>query len=92
MLVKNLKTNVVWAVTERHGAALLRSEEFEEVQAPNQKKQVEVVPLTELPEYEKITANQIKDDLTIRGIAYAEKAEKQELYALLKEAFEKVGD
>nr|WP_155269793.1 hypothetical protein [Lysinibacillus sphaericus] len=38
MLVKNLKTEITWAVTEEHGARLLRTEEFEEVEAPKTKR------------------------------------------------------
>ncbi|MFJ7699998.1 hypothetical protein [Lysinibacillus fusiformis] len=33
MLVKNLKTDITWAVTEEHGARLLRTDEFEEAEA-----------------------------------------------------------
>lgn len=38
MFVKNLKTEITWAVTEEHGARLLRTEEFEEVEAPKSKR------------------------------------------------------
>lgn len=38
MLVKNLKTEITWAVTEEHGARLLRTDEFEEVEAPKTKR------------------------------------------------------
>ncbi|WP_342550474.1 hypothetical protein MKX57_17435 [Lysinibacillus sp. FSL M8-0216] len=38
MLVKNLKTDITWAVTEEHGARLLRTDEFEEVEAPKPKR------------------------------------------------------
>lgn len=38
MLVKNLKTDITWAVTEEHGARLLRTDEFEEVEAPKLKR------------------------------------------------------
>ncbi|MEA0563278.1 DUF7302 family protein [Lysinibacillus irui] len=34
MFVKNLKTDITWAVTDEHGARLLRTDEFEEVEAP----------------------------------------------------------
>lgn len=38
MFVKNLKTDITWAVTEEHGARLLRTEDFEEVEAPKPKR------------------------------------------------------
>lgn len=38
MFVKNLKTEITWAVTEAHGARLLRTNEFEEVEAPKTKR------------------------------------------------------
>jgi len=38
VLVKNLKTDITWAVTEEHGARLLRTDEFEEVEAPKPKR------------------------------------------------------
>lgn len=38
MLVKNLKTDIIWAVTDEHGARLLRADEFEEVEAPKAKR------------------------------------------------------
>ncbi|WP_312130164.1 DUF7302 family protein [Lysinibacillus capsici] len=38
MLVKNLKTDITWAVTDEHGARLLRTDEFEEVEAPKSKR------------------------------------------------------
>ncbi|UKJ44294.1 hypothetical protein [Lysinibacillus sp. ACHW1.5] len=38
MFVKNLKTEITWAVTEEHGARLLRTDEFEEVEAPKPKR------------------------------------------------------
>lgn len=38
MFVKNLKTEITWAVTEEHGARLLRTDEFEEVEAPKLKR------------------------------------------------------
>lgn len=38
MLVKNLKTGITWAVTDEHGARLLRTDEFEEVEAPKPKR------------------------------------------------------
>ncbi|WBF54899.1 hypothetical protein HXV90_03030 [Lysinibacillus sp. JK80] len=38
MLVKNLKTGITWAVTDEHGARLLRTNEFEEVEAPKPKR------------------------------------------------------
>ncbi|MEK5432614.1 hypothetical protein MKY88_17235 [Lysinibacillus sp. FSL R7-0073] len=38
MLVKNLKTDITWAVTEEHGVRLLRTDEFEEVEAPKPKR------------------------------------------------------
>ncbi|WP_155483394.1 DUF7302 family protein [Lysinibacillus capsici] len=38
MFVKNLKTDITWAVTEEHGARLLRTDEFEEVEAPKSKR------------------------------------------------------
>ncbi|WP_369378786.1 hypothetical protein [Lysinibacillus fusiformis] len=38
MFVKNLKTEITWAVTEVHGARLLRTDEFEEVEAPKTKR------------------------------------------------------
>lgn len=38
MFVKNLKTDITWAVTEEHGARLLRTDEFEEVVAPKSKR------------------------------------------------------
>ncbi|WP_281216195.1 DUF7302 family protein [Lysinibacillus capsici] len=38
MFVKNLKTEITWAVTEEHGARLLRTDEFEEVEAPKSKR------------------------------------------------------
>lgn len=38
MLVKNLKTGITWAVTDEHGARLLRSGEFEETQAEKPKR------------------------------------------------------
>ncbi|MEE3805457.1 hypothetical protein V2H29_00675 [Lysinibacillus fusiformis] len=38
MLVKNLKTDITWAVTDEHGARLLRTDEFEEVEAPKPKR------------------------------------------------------
>lgn len=38
MLVKNLKTDITWAVTEEHGARLLRTDEFEEVEATKPKR------------------------------------------------------
>lgn len=38
MLVKNLKTDITWAVTDEHGARLLRTDEFEEVEAPKTKR------------------------------------------------------
>lgn len=37
MLVKNLKTGITWAVTDEHGARLLRTDEFE-VEAPKPKR------------------------------------------------------
>jgi len=38
VFVKNLKTDITWAVTEEHGARLLRTDEFEEVEAPKSKR------------------------------------------------------
>lgn len=38
MLVKNKKTDITWAVTDEHGARLLRTEDFEEVEAPKPKR------------------------------------------------------
>ncbi|MEB2279668.1 hypothetical protein LAV73_06590 [Lysinibacillus xylanilyticus] len=38
MFVKNLKTDITWAVTEEHGARLLRTEDFEEAEAPKPKR------------------------------------------------------
>ncbi len=38
MLVKNLKTDITWAVTEEHGVRLLCTDEFEEVEAPKTKR------------------------------------------------------
>lgn len=38
MLVKNLKTDITWAVNEEHGVRLLRTDEFEEVEAPKPKR------------------------------------------------------
>jgi len=38
VLVKNLKTDIIWAVTEEHGARLLRTEDFEEVEASKPKR------------------------------------------------------
>ncbi|WGF40257.1 MULTISPECIES: hypothetical protein [Lysinibacillus] len=38
MFVKNLKTDITWAVTEEHGARLLRTDEFEEVEASKSKR------------------------------------------------------
>ncbi|MGE8004380.1 DUF7302 family protein [Lysinibacillus sp. NPDC093216] len=38
MFVKNLKTDITWAVTEEQGARLLRTEDFEEVEAPKPKR------------------------------------------------------
>lgn len=38
MLVKNLNTGITWAVTDEHGARLLRSGDFEEVQAEKPKR------------------------------------------------------
>lgn len=38
MFVKNLKTEITWAVTEEHSARLLRTDEFEEVEAPKPKR------------------------------------------------------
>ncbi|MFJ8515334.1 DUF7302 family protein [Lysinibacillus xylanilyticus] len=38
MFVKNLKTEITWAVTEEHGARLLRTEDFAEVEAPKPKR------------------------------------------------------
>lgn len=38
MFVKNLKTEITWAVTKEHGARLLRTDEFEEVEPPKPKR------------------------------------------------------
>lgn len=38
MFVKNLKTDITWAVNEEHGARLLRTDEFEVVEAPKPKR------------------------------------------------------
>lgn len=38
MFVKNLNTGITWAVTEEHGARLLRSGEFEEIQEEKSKR------------------------------------------------------
>ena len=38
MLVKNIKTDITWAVTEELGARLLRTDEFEEVEASKPKR------------------------------------------------------
>lgn len=38
MLVKNLKTGITWAVTDEHGARLLRTYEFEVAEAPKPKR------------------------------------------------------
>ncbi|GEM_PF-1038881 len=94
MFVKNFYTGFTWWVTEEHGARLVRLGDFEEVEAKeeNLKKKHQTDLLTELPEYGKITANQIREDLTLRGIACDDIADKQELYALLKAVFEEVGD
>ncbi|POZ56247.1 hypothetical protein LYSIN_01030 [Lysinibacillus sphaericus] len=40
MFVKNLNTGITWAVTEEHGARLLRTEEFEEVQLEKPKRTI----------------------------------------------------
>ncbi|MFJ7647718.1 hypothetical protein ACIQ1H_09220 [Lysinibacillus sp. NPDC097279] len=95
MLVKNLNTKITWAVTEEHGARLLRSGDFEEVEYVEDsrvKNAAPHTPFTELPEYEKVTAKQLKAELAHRNVSFDEKTEKQELYAMMKEAFEKVGD
>lgn len=38
MLVKNKKTDITWAVTEEHGARLLRTDEFEVTETPKPKR------------------------------------------------------
>lgn len=47
MLVKNLNTGIVWAVTEEHGARLLRSGDFEEAQAEKPKRATKTTTETE---------------------------------------------
>ncbi|CAM5201890.1 MULTISPECIES: hypothetical protein [Lysinibacillus] len=47
MFVKNLNTGITWAVTEEHGARLLRTEEFEEVQLEKPKRTISKKPEAE---------------------------------------------
>ncbi|WP_337983737.1 hypothetical protein [Lysinibacillus sp. C5.1] len=40
MFVKNVNTGITWAVTKEHGARLLRSGDFEEIQAEKPKRTI----------------------------------------------------